>query len=74
MLERPADVQVGNIDVPVLMPDEVHDVVPRIVRHPDSGQSSPSVFFGAFHPVPAIRCGGCRASARKSVVYQFEFS
>src|SRR6516164_10902547 len=28
-------------------PDEVHDLVPRIVRNPDSGQSSPILFFRA---------------------------
>ena len=28
-------------------PDEVHDLVPYIVRNPDPGQSSPSVFFNA---------------------------
>ena len=27
-------------------PDEIHDLVPRIVRNPDPGQSSPSVFLG----------------------------
>src|SRR5437868_1157633 len=28
-------------------PHEVHDLVPRIVRNPDPGQSSPSAFFNA---------------------------
>ena len=28
-------------------PDEIHDLIPRIVRNPDPGQSSPSVFFSA---------------------------
>src|SRR6266566_4535032 len=28
-------------------PDEIHDLVPRVVRNPDAGQSSPSVFFRA---------------------------
>ena len=28
-------------------PDEVNDLIPRIVRNPDPGQSSPSVFFNA---------------------------
>src|SRR6516225_6298703 len=26
-------------------PDEIHDLVPRIVRNPDPGQSSPTLFF-----------------------------
>ena len=28
-------------------PDKVNDLIPRIVRNPDPGQSSPSVFFSA---------------------------
>src|ERR1039458_8256586 len=28
-------------------PDEIHDVVPRIVRNPTAGQSSPTLFFRA---------------------------
>src|ERR1700746_266326 len=28
-------------------PDEIHDLIPRIVRNPAPGQSSPSVFFRA---------------------------
>ena len=28
-------------------PDEIHDLIPRVVRDPDPGQSSPSVFFKA---------------------------
>src|SRR5215472_10239998 len=28
-------------------PHEIHDLIPRIVRNPDPGQSSPSVFFRA---------------------------
>jgi hypothetical protein len=28
-------------------PDEIHDLVPRIVRNPDPGQSSPTLFFRA---------------------------
>jgi hypothetical protein len=28
-------------------PDEVNDLIPRIVRNPDPGQGSPSVFFSA---------------------------
>src|SRR5277367_1830681 len=28
-------------------PDEIHDLVPRIVRNPDPGQSSPTLFFKA---------------------------
>jgi hypothetical protein len=26
-------------------PDEIHDLVPRIVRNPNPGQSSPTLFF-----------------------------
>ncbi len=35
-------------------PDEIHDLVPRIMRNPDAGQSSPSVFL-ARHAPPSIR-------------------
>ena len=28
-------------------PDEIHDLIPRIVRDPDPGQSSPMSFFSA---------------------------
>src|SRR5204862_3502728 len=28
-------------------PDEVNDLIPRVMRNPDPGQSSPSVFFSA---------------------------
>src|SRR5213076_84442 len=28
-------------------PDEIHDLIPRIVRNPDAGQSSPISFFNA---------------------------
>ena len=28
-------------------PDEIHDLIPRIVRNPDPGQSSPKRFFSA---------------------------
>src|SRR5216684_3421819 len=28
-------------------PDEIHDLIPRIVRNPDPGQSSPISFFSA---------------------------
>src|ERR1051326_5127725 len=28
-------------------PDEIHDLVPRVVRNPDPSQSSPRVFFRA---------------------------
>src|SRR5580700_7376826 len=28
-------------------PDEIHDLIPRIVRDPDPGQSSPTLFFRA---------------------------
>ena len=35
-------------------PAEIHDLVPRIVRNPDPGQSSPSVFLGP-HARPSAR-------------------
>jgi hypothetical protein len=28
------------------VPDEIHDLVARVVQNPDAGQSSPSVFLG----------------------------
>src|SRR5213083_2112039 len=37
-------------------PDEIHDLVPRIVRNPDPGQSSPSVFLGS-HAQSSTRPG-----------------
>src|SRR5262249_25414302 len=35
-------------------PDEIQDQVPRVVRNPDPGQSSPSVFLGP-HARPSVR-------------------
>src|SRR5215470_9820664 len=35
-------------------PDEIHDLVPRVVRYPDAGQSPPSVFLGP-HAPPSTR-------------------
>src|ERR1019366_5146630 len=35
-------------------PDEIHDVVPRIVRNPGAGQSSPTLFLGQ-HAPPSVR-------------------
>src|SRR5438309_2788903 len=35
-------------------PDEIHDLVPRIMRNPDSGQSSPTLFLGQ-HVPPSVR-------------------
>src|ERR1035437_6464238 len=37
-------------------PDEIHDLVPRIVRNPHPGQSSPSFFLGR-HAPPSTRPG-----------------
>src|SRR5262245_14257099 len=37
-------------------PDEIHDLIPRIVRNPDPGQSSPSVFLARRDP-PSVRPG-----------------
>src|SRR6266576_1700462 len=35
-------------------PDEIHDLVPRIVRNPDPGQSSLTLFLGP-HAPPLVR-------------------
>src|SRR6516225_3450843 len=35
-------------------PDEIHDLVPRFVRNPDPGQSSPTLFLGQ-HAPPSVR-------------------
>src|SRR5258708_24093887 len=35
-------------------PDEIHDLVSRIVRSPDPGQSSPTLFLGQ-HVPPSVR-------------------
>src|SRR5215469_5345646 len=35
-------------------PYKVHDLVPRIVRNPDPGQSSPTLFLGQ-HAPPSVR-------------------
>src|ERR1019366_7604356 len=47
-------------------PDEIHDLIPHIVRHPDSGQSSPRLFFSAM-------CSAI-SSARTSSLVWFFFS
>ena len=43
---EPSD-EVPGADLGLLRPapDEIHDLIPRIVRNPDPGQSSPSFFF-----------------------------
>ena len=45
-------------------PDEIHDLVPRIVRNPDPGQSSPSVFFSA-------TCSAISSARTSSLVWIF---
>src|SRR5262249_22513711 len=45
-------------------PDEIHDLVPRIVRNPDPGQSSPSVFFRA-------TCSASSSARPSSLVWIF---
>src|SRR5215831_13397678 len=45
-------------------PDEIHDLVPRIVRNPDPGQSSPSVFFSA-------TCSAINSARTSSLVWIF---
>src|SRR5271166_529070 len=45
-------------------PDEIHDLVPHIVRHPDSGQSSPRLFFSAM-------CSAISSARTSSLVWIF---
>src|ERR1051326_1887626 len=45
-------------------PDEVNDLIPRIVRNPDPGQSSPSVFFSA-------TCSAINSARTSSLVWIF---
>src|SRR5262249_37935163 len=45
-------------------PDEVHDVVPRIMRNPDPGQSSPTLFFRA-------TCSAISSASTSSFVWTF---
>src|SRR6266700_3786145 len=45
-------------------PDEIHDLVPRIVWNPDPGQSSPSVFFRA-------TCSAISSARTSSLVWIF---
>src|SRR5690242_5465590 len=45
-------------------PDEIHDLVPRVVRNPDPGQSSPSVFFSA-------TCSAISSARTSSLVWIF---
>src|SRR6478672_6003510 len=37
-------------------PDKIHDLVPRLMRNPDPGQSSPRIFSG-LHVRPSVRPG-----------------
>src|SRR5579872_4859687 len=45
-------------------PDKIHDLVPRVVRDPDPGQSSPSVFFSA-------TCSAISSARTSSLVWIF---
>src|SRR5260221_7882720 len=45
-------------------PDEIHDLVPCIMRNPDPGQSSPIVFFGA-------TCSAINSARTSSFVWIF---
>src|SRR6202165_176920 len=45
-------------------PDEIHDLIPRVVRHPDSGQSSPRLFFSAM-------CSAISSARTSSLVWIF---
>ena len=47
-----------------LTPDKIHDLVPRIVRNPDPGQSSPSAFFNA-------TCSAINSARTSSLVWIF---
>src|SRR5436305_11372617 len=41
-------------------PDEIHDLIPHIVRNPDSGQSSPILFFSAMcSAISSARTSSC---------------
>src|SRR6266404_2433542 len=45
-------------------PDEIHDLIPRIVRDPDPGQSSPIFFFSA-------TCSAISSAKTSSLVWIF---
>src|ERR1700687_801443 len=45
-------------------PDEIHDLVPHVVWHPDSGQSSPILFFSAM-------CSAISSARTSSLVWIF---
>src|SRR5919106_6482507 len=45
-------------------PDEIHDLVAHIVRHPDPGQSSPRLFFKA-------TCSAISSARTSSLVWIF---
>src|ERR1700726_306150 len=44
--------------------DKIHDLIPHIVRHPDSGQSSPRLFFSAM-------CSAICSARTSSLVWIF---
>src|SRR5690242_17954401 len=58
--------ELPGADLGLLRPalDEVHDLVPRVVRNPDPGQSSPSVFFSAM-------CSAINSARTSSLVWIF---
>src|SRR5438270_5887246 len=59
--DEPPGTDLGLLRPP---PDEIHDLVPRIVRNPDPGQSSPSVFFSA-------TCSAISSARTSSLVWIF---
>lgn len=46
-VEPPDETPGTDLGLPRPAPDEIHDLVPRIVRNPNPGQSSPTLFFRA---------------------------
>ena len=45
-------------------PDEIHDLIPHIVRHPDPGQSSPRLVFSA-------TCSAISSTRTSSLIWIF---
>jgi len=58
---EPSDADLGLLRP---APDEIHDLVPRVMRNPDAGQSSPSVFFNAM-------CSAINSARTSSLVWIF---
>src|SRR5271170_242632 len=53
-VEPPDEVPGADLSLFRPAPDEIHDLVPRIMRNPDPGQSSPTLFLGQ-HVPPLVR-------------------